>query len=397
MSEPQAERIKPTTWLALTSVSLGTFALVTTEFLPVGLLKEIASSLSISEGRAGLMVTMPGIVAAVSGPLLMLGAGKIDRQLGLWIMTMLLVISNAVSAISSNFEAMLASRVLLGLSVGGFWALAVSAAARMVPDAKMGIAISLILAGVPLGTVVGVPAGALIGDLVGWRWAFAINGALAFAILLAQVVFLPRLPASKSVRLEDMTGLFRRRAVLLGLAATAFLVTGHFAAYTFITPLLVDVSGFDTSEVTSLLVVYGIAAFAGNFAAGKLVVAYPKATLVGVSLLVAGTTVALPIVFANPGLSIGLVIIWGGAFGGLPVALQTWMYTASGDDKESGQVIFNSLFQWALAIGALVGGAVFDLHSVAAAIMMGGTLSLIAALIVLVGSRKRRQGVAGVV
>ncbi|MGO4830883.1 MFS transporter [Rhizobiaceae sp. 2RAB30] len=276
----------------------------------------------------------------------------------------------------------LAAGALLGLAVGGFWALAVSAAARMVSEEKMGVAIAVILAGISVGTVVGVPAGALVGELVGWRWAFAINAGFALAILLAQLVFLPRLPATKSVRLGDMLGLFRRRDVLLGLAATALLVTGHFAAYTYVTPLLVDVSGFAMAEVTLLLAAYGVAAFAGNFIAGKVVAKHTRATLVGVSLLVAATTIAVPNIAAVPALSIALLILWGAAFGGLPVALQTWMYKASGEEKESGQVVFNSLFQWALALGALFGGLVVDGLGVAPAIMLGGGLALVAAAVV---------------
>lgn len=382
MSTARTDRIAPKTWLALSSVAFGTFALVTTEFLPVGLLKEIASSLAVSEGRAGLMITMPGVVAAIAGPVLMLGAGRLDRRLGLWLMTMLLAVSNAISSLSSSFELMLFGRFLLGLAVGGFWALAVSAAARMVSEEKMGVAIAVILAGISVGTVVGVPAGALVGELVGWRWAFAINAGFALVILLAQLVFLPRLPASKSVRLGDMLGLFRRRDVLLGLAATALLVTGHFAAYTYVTPLLVDVSGFAMAEVTLLLAAYGVAAFAGNFIAGKVVAKHTKATLVGVSVLVAATTIAVPNIAMVPALSIALLVLWGAAFGGLPVALQTWMYKASGEEKESGQVVFNSLFQWALALGALFGGLVVDGLGVAPAIMLGGGLALVAAAVV---------------
>ncbi len=382
MSTARTDRIAPKTWLALSSVAFGTFALVTTEFLPVGLLKEIASGLAVSEGRAGLMVTMPGVVAAIAGPVLMLGAGRLDRRLGLWLMTMLLAVSNAISSLSSSFELMLFGRFLLGLAVGGFWALAVSAAARMVSEEKMGVAIAVILAGISGGTVVGVPAGALVGELVGWRWAFAINAGFALAILLAQLVFLPRLPASKSVRLGDMLGLFRRRDVLLGLAATALLVTGHFAAYTYVTPLLIDISGFAMAEVTLLLAAYGVAAFAGNFIAGKVVAKHTKATLVGVSVLVAATTIAVPNIAMVPALSIALLVLWGAAFGGLPVALQTWMYKASGEEKESGQVVFNSLFQWALALGALFGGLVVDGLGVAPAIMLGGGLALVAAAVV---------------
>lgn len=370
------------TWTALASISLGTFALVTTEFLPVGLLKEIAAGLGVTEGTAGLAVTMPGVVAAVAGPLMMLAAGRLDRRLGLVLMTALLAASNAVAALAPNIVIMLAGRFLLGLAVGGFWALAVSAAARMVPPAKMGAAIAVVLAGISAGTVLGVPAGALIGEWAGWRSAFAAAAVGAVFILVAQVIVLPRLPVERGVRAAGLLGLFRRRDALVGLAATVLVVAGHFVAFTFVSPFLIDLARFDRQATTMLLAAYGVAAFFGNFIAGRLVRGRIRATLAGLALLLAGVTLVLPL-SAPFAVSAGLlVVVWGAAFGGLPVALQTWMYKASGDETEAGQVVFNSVFQWALALGALIGGTTVDHAGIAAAMMVGGLLALAAAVLV---------------
>lgn len=377
------------TWAALVSISLGTFALVTTEFLPVGLLKEIAGGLGVTEGTAGLAVTMPGVVAAVAGPLMMLAAGRIDRRLGLVLMTALLAASNAVAALAPNIALMLAGRFLLGLAVGGFWALAVSAAARMVPPTKMGSAIAVVLAGISAGTVLGVPAGALIGEWAGWRSAFVAAAVAAALILVAQAVVLPRLPVERGVRPAGLVALFRRRDALVGLAATVLVIAGHFAAYTFVTPFLIDLARFDRQPTTMLLAAYGVAAFLGNFIAGRLATGRTRATLAGVALLTAGVTLVLPL-SAPFAVAAGLlVVVWGAAFGGLPVALQTWMYKASGDEKEAGQVVFNSVFQWALALGALIGGTTVDRAGIAAAMMVGGLLALAAAVLVAAAGASR--------
>ncbi|NTF86935.1 MFS transporter [Agrobacterium rhizogenes] len=369
-------------WLAICSVAAGTFALVTTEFLPVGLLNGIAREMGVSIGRAGMMVTIPGLVAAITGPLLMLATGRIDRRLGLLTMTLLLVVSNGMAALADSFVVLLFARFLLGLAVAGFWALAVAAAARLVPDHKIGLAFAVILSGVSMGTVAGVPAGTLVGELAGWRMAFAANALFVVLVLFAQIVLLPSLPTIKGVRFTDMTTLFAFPAARVGLFATAFLVTGHFVAYTYITSLLVDITGIDGLYVTPILLAYGVAAFAGNFVAGALVNAHLREMLIGVGLLIALATALFALAGGTAAMAVTLVIVWGFAFGGLPVSLQAWMYRSSTHSPESGQVVFNSLFQWALAAGSLIGGEAVDRVGILSAAWVGSALALAAVLIV---------------
>lgn len=386
----KANEVPVGTWLAIISVAMGTFALVTTEFLPVGLLNGIADDMGVSVGRVGMMVTIPGLVAAVAGPLLMLAAGRINRRLGLLVMTFLLIISNIMAAFAESFAILLIARFLLGMAVAGFWALAVAAAARLVPDSTVGLAFAVILSGVSIGTVAGVPAGTLVGELAGWRTAFLVNGGFAVLVLLAQIVLLPSLPTTEGVRLRDMKSLFAVPAARAGLFATAFLVTGHFAAYTYLTPILIDITGIDRIYVTPILLAYGVAAFAGNFVAGMLVHAWLRQALMGVSLLIAVATASFWLAGGMTLAAVGLVIVWGFAFGGLPVCLQTWMYRSSSHSPESGQVVFNSLFQCALAAGAFAGGETVDRIGVPGAAWLGAALALVAVLTIAL-SVDRRQ------
>ncbi|MBB3608137.1 MFS transporter [Rhizobium sp. BK602] len=374
----KADEVSIRVWLAICSVAAGTFALVTTEFLPVGLLNGIAREMGVSIGRAGMMVTVPGLVAAIAGPLLMLAAGRINRRLGLLTMTLLLAVSNGLAAFAESFAVLLFARFLLGLAVAGFWALAVAAAARLVPDHKIGLAFAVILSGVSIGTVAGVPAGTLLGELAGWRMAFVANAAFAVLVLFAQIVLLPSLPTTKGVRFSDMTALFALPAARVGLFATGFLVTGHFVAYTYITSLLVDLAGIDGVYVTPILLAYGVAAFAGNFVAGTLVNSHLRETLIGVGFLIAMATALFALIGGIEAAAIMLVIAWGFAFGGLPVSLQTWMYRSSIHSPESGQVVFNSLFQWALAAGALAGGETVDRVGILGTAWLGSALALVA-------------------
>jgi predicted MFS family arabinose efflux permease len=155
-------------------MAVGTFATVTTEFLPIGLLTSIAEGLHVSEGTAGLMVTTPGIVAALAGPGLIVLSGRLDRRAVLLALSALLVVSNLLAAFAPNFATMLVARFFLGLCVGGFWTFAPSATTHLVPHALLPRAMSFVLAGISVATVFGVPAGALLGNLAGWRAAFGV-------------------------------------------------------------------------------------------------------------------------------------------------------------------------------------------------------------------------------
>lgn len=140
-------------WAAVASIAMGTFALVTTEFLPVGLLTGISADLQVTEGTAGLLITMPGVVAAFAAPLLTIAAGRIDRRFVLWLLTAIIAVSNIVAALSPNLAVMLMARILLGIGVGGFWAFAAGVGVRLVPAGSAGRATAIILAGISIGTV----------------------------------------------------------------------------------------------------------------------------------------------------------------------------------------------------------------------------------------------------
>jgi MFS family permease len=164
-------------WLAMASVALGSFAMVTSEFLPIGLLGAIARDMGVAEGRAGLMVTVPGFTAAFAAPAATLLAGRLDRRTLLLVLSALILGSNLLVAGAHGFGMLLAGRVLLGLCVGGFWALAAAVGRRLVPEASGDHATAIVLAGISAGTVLGVPLATAIGNSLGWRGAFVVVAA----------------------------------------------------------------------------------------------------------------------------------------------------------------------------------------------------------------------------
>ena len=379
-------------WLAVGSVAVGAFAFVTSEFLPVGLLTSIAADLGVTAGAAGQMVTIPGILGAIAAPALTVLAGRLDRKLVLCLLTVLVIISNVIVALAPNLTVLLVGRILLGISIGGFWSFAVSLGLRLVHTSSAERATALILAGISLGTVCGVPAGALIGDVFGWRMAFVLTALLSAVVLVVQLTCLPKLPALKQVRVADLLALFSIGKARLGLLTVALAITGHFAAYTYLSPLLEDVARLDPAMITIVLVTYGVTGIFGNFLGGMLVARKLRAGMLTTVLMLATALLATAAFGHLPNATIGLVALWGLAFGAIPVSMQTWMFKAAPDALESGSALLVSTFQISIASGALFGGLVVDGFGVSGAMLLGGALALLSAAVVVFLLGEPRSG-----
>ncbi|WP_106982722.1 MULTISPECIES: MFS transporter [unclassified Streptomyces] len=373
-------------WAAVCAVSLGIFCLITSELLPVGLLTPVGAALGVSDGTAGLMVTAPGLVAGFCAPLVTVGAGRLDRRLVLCVLIALMVAANLAAALAPNFTVVLAARLLVGVSVGGFWAIAGGLAVRLVPDRHVGRATALVFGGVPTASVLGVPAGTLLGELGGWRTAFAAVGGLGLVTLAALLVLLPPLPATRHITFPELPALLREnRAVRAGVIVTFLVVTGQFAAYTFVRPILQEVSGVDAEHISTLLLGYGVAGVAGNFLAGPRD-AYRTLLVVSSSL-----TGVLALIAILPGPAVGTVLLlaWGLAYGGVSVSVQGWMIKAAPETPEAASSLMVAMFNFAIAAGALCGGLAVDNLSEPAAPLGGATLMLAAAATVWVTAIRR--------
>ncbi|MGW6978948.1 MFS transporter [Streptomyces sp. NPDC054932] len=376
-------------WAAVCAVSLGIFCLITSELLPVGLLTPVGADLGVSDGTAGLMVTAPGLVAAFCAPLVTVGAGRLDRRLVLCVLIALMVAANLAAAVAPDFTVVLAARLLVGVSVGGFWAMAGGLAVRLVPERHVGRATALVFGGVPTASVLGVPAGTLLGELGGWRAAFAAVGALGLVTLTALLLLLPPLPPTRHVAFPELPVLLREnRAVRAGVIVTFLVVTGQFAAYTFVRPILQDVSGIDTRYISTLLLGYGVAGVVGNFLAGAR---DPYRTLLVVS---SSLTVILALIAVLPGPVAGttLLLAWGLVYGGVSVSVQGWMIKAAPDAPEAASSLMVAMFNLAIAAGALGGGLAVDGLSVPAAPLGAAALMLAAAGTVRVTAIRRTPG-----
>ena len=347
-------------WLAILSVAIGAFALVTSEFLPVGVLNDVASDLGISAGFAGLMVTLPGIMAALAAPAISVGVGALDRRYLLIGLTLVMIIANSVVAYASDFNLLLFGRVLLGISIGGFWATAIALSGRLAPKG-VGVAqaTSIIMVGVTLATVLGVPVGTWLSGLMGWRMTFLVTALLGIPVLLAQVLLLPRLNPDKAIRISDLPALFINPQARVGLIAVLLIGLAHFAAYTYVAPFFKQNAGFDGPTIGSLLL-YGVAGVAGNIFAGFAANRSVRYTLLLVALMIGISTFLFPVFATTMTGAAMLIALWGFAFGAFPACASIWMFVVAPKDVERGMPLFVAMFQVIIALGSFFGGRIVD-------------------------------------
>ncbi|WP_052847605.1 MFS transporter [Streptomyces avicenniae] len=369
-------------WPAVCAVTLGTFALVTAEQLPIGLLTSVGTGLSVSEGTAGLTVTVPSIVAGFAAPLVPVVVGSLDRRVLLLGLMALMTVANLGSALAPDFALLVGFRVLVGIAVGGFWAVAAGLAVRLVTPADVPRATTVVFGGVGAANVFGVPLGTLVGDLAGWRIAFSALSALALVTLIALLAVLPRMVASQAVRPRLLTEQFRNPGVRAGIIATVLLVFGHFAAYTFVSPALQKLSGIDEHYVGPLLFGFGAAGMIGNFVAGATLSRRVHRSVLTIAVAM---TAAMPLFLLLGRTATGgaiLLIVWGLAFGGVSVGLQTWMIKAAPQAVEAASSLWVAVFNLSIGFGALAGSIIVDTLTLQGPLWLGGACALLAALVI---------------
>ncbi|AZO66095.1 MFS transporter [Mesorhizobium mediterraneum] len=373
------ERAEPA-WGAVVSLALGVFGLVTAEFLPASLLTPLAQDLGVTEGTAGQAVTATAVVGAIAAPTMAIITKRLDRRLVMWGLTVLLILSNLVAAFASSLPVLLIARIMLGISLGGFWSMSAAMAMRLVPMRLMPRAMSIILTGVSVATVCAAPVGAYVGDIWGWRTAFMIAAVVGALALLVQIATLPKLPPAGVASVRTLLDVMKRPMIRIALLVVLLVASGHFAGFTYVRPFLEKVPALDIETISLVLLAYGIGGFFGNFAGGFMAERSLK-TAVGLApLLIAVAAALLLTLGASPVVAAIAVAAWGFAFGAVPVGLQTWLVRAAPDQAESAGGLMVATFQVAIALGAVFGGLLVDNAGVASAFAYCGIATLLAAL-----------------
>jgi predicted MFS family arabinose efflux permease len=373
------ERSEPA-WGAVVSLALGVFGLVTAEFLPASLLTPLAYDLGVTEGAAGQAVTATAVVGAIAAPTMAVITRRLDRRLVMWGLTVLLIVSNLLAAFASSLPVLLIARVVLGVSLGGFWSMSAAMAMRLVPMRLMPRAMSIILTGVSVATVCAAPVGAYVGDIWGWRTAFMIAAVVGALALLVQVATIPKLPPAGVANFRTLLEVMKRPMIRAALLVVLLVASGHFAGFTYVRPFLEKVPALKIETISLVLLAYGIGGFFGNLAGGFMAERSLKAAVGLAPLLIAVSALLLLVLGASPAVAAIAVAAWGFAFGAVPVGLQTWLVRAAPDQAESAGGLMVATFQVAIALGAVFGGLLVDHAGVASAFAYCGMATLLAAL-----------------
>lgn len=348
------------TWFAILSMAVATFALVSAEFLPAGLLTPMARDLGISEGTAGQVVTATASVGAVMALLSNVLIGRLNRKTVLVSLSALAIGSNILSAVATEFWILLVGRAGLGVALSGFWALSFAVVARLVGANATGRGMAIITLGVSLATIVAPSMGALISDWLGWRAAMAMTAGLAAIAMVAQWLSLPSLPATTSNSLADVLNLTRRRGIQIGMLVILLLMTGHFAGSVYLRPFLEQITQLETGPIALALLGFGIAAVIGNVVGGRMADANIRLAVTTTAVLLAAAAFILVSWGEHIFVAFSFAALWGFAFGMAPVVLPINLSQGAPDALEGAGSLMITSFQVAITIGAVVGGYIVD-------------------------------------
>jgi predicted MFS family arabinose efflux permease len=356
---------QPFPWIGLLTLAGAIFVSVTSEFLPTGLLPEMAGDLGVSISTAGLLVTIfAGAVVVATTPLAALTRNYSRKGL---IVAVLLVIAlaNVLAALAPTYEILVGARILGGLGHGLFWAVVAAYSAHLVPKHQLGRAVAITAGGGTAAFVLGVPVGTALGHALGWRTAFIIIAAVVVLLSLAVVKFLP--PVNHHVPLatgEIRIPLRKDRSflpVMLVCVVILIVLTAQNTFYTYIAPWLTEVAGFPGDSVALLLFLFGGAGVLGLVLAGIASDRFPKRGFAVAVLAVMVSVLALALLSQNPVIVVAAFVVWGTAFGGVPAMLQTRMLrTASFQMRDLAGALQTTAFNIGIGGGALLGGILID-------------------------------------
>lgn len=350
----------PSAWGAVFCLSLLTFVLVASEFMPVSLLTPIASELAITEGQAGQAIAVSGFFAVITSLLGNSLLARFDRRTVVALYTGVLIVSGLAATFAPNYFVFMVGRALIGISIGGFWSLSTAILARLVSARDLPKAIALLQGGTAFATVIAAPLGSFLGGLIGWRGAFFIVVPIGVASIVWQIFVLPKIPARETPSVGHMFGLLGNRTFAVGMAATTLAFMGQFSLSTYLRPFLENVTGLDVNALSLVLLALGLAGLAGTMLVGFFLRSYLRAVLIGLpSALMILAILLIPFGPFTIATTV-LLVLWGLFTTPIPVAWNTWMTRVIPRDLEAGGGLQVALIQFAITFGAFTGGLLLD-------------------------------------
>ncbi|OAB34058.1 MFS transporter [Paenibacillus glacialis] len=372
--------------LALLALAVSAFAIGTTEFISVGLLPLISQDLHVPITTAGLTVSLYALGVTIGAPVLTSMTSSMSRKsLLMWIMVVF-IIGNSIAASATSMGVLLGARVISALAHGVFMAIGATIAADLVPANRKASAIAIMFTGLTVATVTGVPFGTFIGQQLSWRFAFVVIVIIGIVALIANSILIPSdLRKGTRMLFRDQLKLVTNGRLLLVFVITALGYGGTFVVFTYLSPLLQDVTGFKSGTVAVILLVYGISIAIGNTIGGKLANRNPINALFYMFLIQA--VVLITLTFTAPFKVVGLItIMLMGLFAFMNVpGLQFYVVTLAEryvpSAIEMASAINIAAFNVGIALGAYLGGVITDSIGLIHTPWIGGVMVFVAVIL----------------
>jgi predicted MFS family arabinose efflux permease len=379
-------------WGAIFAMTLCSFVLVASEFMPMSLLTSIAADLQLTQGQTGQAISVSGLSAMAAALFIGRVAGSADRRKVLLLMTLMLIVSGSLVAYAPTYLMLMVGRIVLGVAIGGFWSMSAAVAMRLVPEDAVPKALAVINGGPALATVVGAPAGSFIGGLIGWRGAFYCVVPLAVAATIWLAIAMPRLPHEKRSTGNGMATILRNKPILIGYIACAMLYMGNFSLYTYLRPYLEQVTQVGTNTISLLLLLIGVAGFIGTSLIGRVIGTRLRLLLASFPAAMAVFAVGLTLFGTSTPIVAVLLGLWGLFATSANVPWWTWVTRAMPEDPETGGGFLVAIVQFAIMAGGAGGGLIYDAFGPAAEFLTSAAVLAAAAMLALL--RPGDRGIA---
>ncbi|TFW08144.1 MFS transporter [Oxalobacteraceae bacterium OM1] len=376
-------------------MTLCVFALIASEFMPVSLLTPLAADLHVSEGLAGYGIAISGAFAVLTSLSISTLAGSMNRKTLLLLLTGVMCVSGLIIGLSSNYVVYMIGRALIGVVIGGFWSMSAATAMRLVPPQSVSKALAIFNGGNALATVVAAPLGSYLGGIIGWRGAFLCLAPLALIAMAWQWLSLPSMKAAPRPEAPaHVFSLLKRPVVALGMLAVGIFFMGQFMLFTYVRPFLETVTGVDVRMLSMILLVLGVAGFAGTVLIGGFLKAGLYRTLIVIPLIMAAIAVAL-IAFGTSTSAVAVLLgVWGLVATAAPVGWWAWLAKSLPKDAEAGGGLMVAAVQLSIALGSTIGGVLFDESGYRATFAASAALLLMAAALAFLTARTEQTKTA---
>lgn len=374
-----------TRWLPLIGLTFAVFVFNTSEFMPIGLLTDIATDLNISEARAGLLISVYAWVVAIMSLPLMIMVSKMELKRLLLSIIALFVVSHVASAFAEGYYTLMLSRIGVACSHAIFWSIAPPLAVRTVPDGKRALGLSTIATGSSVAMVVGLPLGRVVGLYVGWRMTFLSIAIISALIFIFIAVVFPKLQSRGKFAFKQLPALLHNRVLVGVFIMSVLFATAHYTGYSYIEPFLGKVASMSPDVVTLVLIVFGASGMLGSISFSKYYMANRHRFMLVMTLGPALCLLLLQVAAASLLSVVVVCIMWGAMATAFNIAFQDNTIRFAPENATSiGMSIFSGIFNLGIGSGAYVGGLVVSHLSIDYIGYAGGIIGLIATLYLVV-------------